>query len=519
MRNSLRKELSSLRKAMSQFDPVFFEIDRDAVRIKRDSVWIDVFDGDNEDWPRFLEGVDLPDADALEDWLRECRDHQPCRSKAPGPQREPNSLVKSSSEADASMAETHQNNSAQTRPPALHSRGVPITVLPFEEGTVSVELSRSLGGGISEAIRTSLSRFRSLIVVSPGTKGLSEAIEGLRPADIGHLFNVNYLVQGRVRTLADRFRVSIELVDCSNERVVWADLFDGNIEHLFEFEEEMSAQIAGRVDPYVVWSEYQKVARQRPESLAAYECVLRSMPEIYRSDRTSFDDVGRLLLRAIDIDPKYSDAYSWRAFWCMHSIGQGWQQDVALGVAEAADRAQEAIRLDPNNALALAVAGHVEAFLHQRLQNAKRLLARSISINPNSGLARAFNAVLFCYLGRPTDALAQMEIYERLCPFDPASCYFRTIYVIAHTLLNEFEAAVQIGREVFRENPNFVNGYKPLLVSLWHLGERDEATYFASRILAEEPDFTIAKFRRTYPLQDQRHVLLYEEAFRGTGIP
>ena len=518
VRNSLRKELSSLRAAMNQLDPVFFEIERDAVRIKKGSVWIDVFDGDNEDWPRFLEGVDLPDADALEDWLRECREQRPYRKEAAGSQHEFKSVVKSSSEADVNTTEADQQSAAQTMPPTMHSRGVPITVLPFEEGSVSGERSRSLGGGISEAILTSLSRFRSLIVVSPGTKGLSEAIEGLRPTEIGRLFNVSYLVKGRVRTLETRLRVSIELVDCSSERVVWADLFDGNIEHLFEFEEDMSAQIAGRVDPHVAWSEHQRVARQRPENLAAYECVLLSMPEIYRSDRAMFYEVGQLLLRAIDIDPKYSDAYAWRAFWCMHSIGQGWQPDVALGVAEAAERAQEAIRLDPNNALALAVAGHVEAFLHQRLDNAKRLLARSISINPNSGLARAFNAALFCYLGRPAEALAQMEIYERLCPFDPASCYFRTIYVIAHTLRKEFETAVRIGREVFSENPNFINGCKPLLVSLWHLGERDEATYLASRILAEEPDFTIAKFRRTYPLQDERHVLLYEEAFRGAGI-
>jgi len=203
----------------------------------------------------------------------------------------------------------------------------------------------------------------------------------------------------------------------------------------------------------------------------------------------------------------------------MHCVGQGWHPDPDIGMNESAENAHLAISLDPNNALALAIAGHIEAFLYRRLDSAECFLSRSLLVNPNSGMAWAFHAVLACYIGAPAEALSRMKRYQRLCPFDPAACYFKTIYVIAYTILHDFEKAVLIGKELIMENPNFVNGYKPLITSLWHLKQYSEAGGFAEQLLSREPDFSIEKFCRTYPFRREDDMSLYVSAFRGVGIP
>ncbi len=425
-------------------------------------------------------------------------------------------------DAPAATAIQGIDTAVRQQPTGLQGgRAIPITVLPFqEEDHGNGRPGASLGSGISEAIVIALSRFRSLVVVSSGTaSGVHGDLATLPPQEIARLFKVHYYVRGRVRSSGERIRITVELVNCEGGQIVWADRFDGTMGNVFDFEDEVASQIVGRIDPCVVWSESEKVTRYRPQNLAAYEHVLLAIPSIYRSDPVKFHEAGTSLLKAIELDPNYSDAYAWRAFWCMHCIGQGWNREPRVTLTDAADNAHFAIALDPGNALALALAGHVESFLYRRLDNGGRLLARALAINPNSSFAWAMSAVLECYLGHPEQALDNMARYQRLCPFDPAGCYFRAIYVIAYTMMHEFERAIEIGTEVVRENPNFINSYKPLITSLWHLGAESEARSFAATLLALEPDFSIEKFRRVYPFRRPADVALYVTAYRAVGIP
>ena len=75
------------------------------------------------------------------------------------------------------------------------------------------------------------------------------------------------------------------------------------------------------------------------------------------------------------------------------------------------------------------------------------------------------------------------------------------MYTIAYTFKGDYEKAVGVGRRAVKANPEFSNGYKPLIAALGHLGRREEAAPYVEKLLSLEPNFTVASFSKAYPFQ------------------
>ena len=112
-------------------------------------------------------------------------------------------------------------------------------------------------------------------------------------------------------------------------------------------------------------------------------------------------------------------------------------------------------------------------------------------------------------------ALERLERYRQLASPHSYASYFENVFTIAYTFNGDYEQAVLVGRRVVKANPNFVAGYKPLIASLGHLGRRVEAQPYISKLLALEPDFTVERFGRHYPVKqagDRRLPTLNQQA-------
>ncbi len=129
------------------------------------------------------------------------------------------------------------------------------------------------------------------------------------------------------------------------------------------------------------------------------------------------------------------------------------------------------------------------------------------------------SAATYCYIGEPENALRRLARYRDLALLDPYYGFFENAYTIAYTFKRDYERAVVVGRRVVTANPHFINGYKPLIASLGHLGRCDEAAPYLEKLLSLEPDFTVEKFRKAYPfklIEDRRN---YCKGLRLAGVP
>jgi len=256
--------------------------------------------------------------------------------------------------------------------------------------------------------------------------------------------------------------------------------------------------------------------------LSAYECVFRVIPLIFKLTPNSFAEAKRLLLAAQHADPLEPLVYAWHALWFFLNISQGWAKDLAATKDEVDYMVRRAIELDPDNALALAVAGHISSFVHHDYEQAFDLLEKSVMIDPNSAYTWSFSALTLCYTGNAKEALRRLEGVQKLWRYNPNPYYFyycQTCICIALLFTGHYDRAIKLGKRTVSEYPNLHATYRPLIASLGHQGRLEEAREYLTMLKQLEPDFSIDWFRAKYPPLHKDYKDRYIEYLRKAGVP
>lgn len=405
----------------------------------------------------------------------------------------------------------------QEQPTDERAAQLSVAVLPFRN--IGNDPTQDyLGEGLADEIVDGLSRFRWLSVIASGSTGMYRGVEA-DPRDVGKRLNVRYAVEGAVRRSGERVRIAVRLVDCDDGRTVWSDMRVASFAEVFELENEIVREIVGQLDPKLLQAEIDRARRRAPENLNAYDNVLRAVPLLYQANAESFRMAGEFLRRALGLDADYARAHAWMAFMHVFELGEGWTKDKLASVEGAERHARLAVECDPDDAMALSFAGHVEVFVHRNYEAAERLHNRSLAINPNFGWGWAWGALLCSYRGRPEEAFERLEHYRRLCPFDPFVYFWETVNVISLSVARRYDDAVAAAQPILADRPNFAAVLQPLIVALGHLGRPEEAKLYVERLRAQQHPVTIAAYRKNYPLEREEDLNHYLEGLRLAGIP
>jgi DNA-binding SARP family transcriptional activator/TolB-like protein len=396
--------------------------------------------------------------------------------------------------------------------------GAHVGVMPLHlVGTTDEEAH--LAPGLAEEITTALARFRWLFVVASNSL-LRYASETRDETAIRRTFGIDFLVDGTIQRVRNRLRITVRLLDLrAGNQVVWARRFDRQFNDLLSLQDEIASEVVAQIDPEILLIEAKRSASRTPVDATAYDLMLRAIPLIGRMERGPYMMAGEYLAHAIDLEPDYAAAHAWYAYWHIFLVGQGWSDDPQAMMEEAGDLAERAIVLDPYDARALAIAGHVRSFLHRHLREALALHERALSLNPNLAMAWALSAITYAYMGDPEEAERRNNRYKKLSPLDPHAFIFDGFFTVIHLLKRDYESAVAAGRSVTQMNPSLSAGFKPYLSALGHLGRSQEAAVVLRRLLVIEPDFTVERFSATSPLERESDRNHYAEGLRLAGVP
>jgi TolB-like protein len=396
--------------------------------------------------------------------------------------------------------------------------GAHVGVLPLQLVGTSEEEAH-LAPGLAEEITTALARFRWMFVVASNSLARFAA-DTRDESAIRRTFGIDFLVDGSIQKVRNRMRITVRLLDLrAGNQVVWARRFDRQSNDLLSLQDEIAAEVVAQIDPEILLIEAKRSASRPPTDATAYDLVLRAIPLMWRLEREPFMQAGEYLAHAIELEPDYAAAYAWYAYWNAFLVGQTWTGDHREVMERSGQLAERAIVLDPFDARALAIAGHVRAFLHRRLHDAIALHERALSLNPNLAMAWALSAIAFAYLGAPEEAERRNNRYKKLSPLDPHAFFYDGFFTVIHLLKRDYESAVMAGRTVTEMNPALSAGFKPYLAALGHLGRNPEAAVARRHLLAIEPDFTVQRFIATSPFErdsDREH---YAQGLRLAGVP
>jgi adenylate cyclase len=440
---------------------------------------------------------------------------EPRASETPEPETPPTRrLVAAKGQRDTRGAPARP--AAAARPgPRVHRPSV--AVLPFREYDIHDERSY-FADGIVEDIVGALATLPDLLVISRcSTLGFRTASVDVRT--VGRKLGVQYVLSGSVRRMAERLRTIGELSETDTGAVLWTDSVEGTVDDVFTLQDRLSERIVTTIAPHVRQAELRRTFRKRPDSLDAYDFVLRGLDLLYRLRRDDFERAREMFQRAIDLDPAYATPYALTANWYSIRVGQGWSEDRVRDYDAVNRLATAALERDPFDALALALCGHMRAFLFHDYEGAFALFDRALAASPNSSEAWVWSSPAYSYVGDGAEAKRRAGHALRLSPFDPHLFLRHTALTLACYTSGDFEEAVAWGRKATSQNPRYTAALRLLTASLAAAGQVDEARAVAQLLLEQEPTLRVASFCRAHAYKDPARRELLASHLRSAGLP
>src|SRR5262249_20552120 len=222
-----------------------------------------------------------------------------------------------------------------------------VGVLAF--GEIGCRNEKGLGLSLSHEIAAGLARFRWFDVISPTSLRRSLSTGG----DQHEYANLDYVLDGSVSGNGKRLQISVRLLDLAGQaQPVWSERFDIALSHLHQLDELVTTRIVGRIDPVILHIEGRPKRRER---YGATGLLLLAIPMIFSMERRQYEEAGRLIQKALALEPDNAMVEAWAAHWHLFYGGQGWAQDFDKTNEQVQQHALRAITLDPENAEALGI--------------------------------------------------------------------------------------------------------------------------------------------------------------------
>ena len=365
-----------------------------------------------------------------------------------------------------------------------------IAVLAFQNMSGDPE-QEYFADGMVEEITAALCRVRDFFVIARNS-AFSYKGRAVPMQQVSRELGVRYLIEGSVRKAGNHVRVTAQLIDGTSDTHLWADKYDGAITDIFDLQDRITASVVGAIQPSVRSAEIERSRRKRPESLDAYDLVLRAYPNVWSLERAANAEALKLLYQATAIEPDYSLALSLTA-WChAQQVVYNWAVEPASARTEALRLAQMAATTSGEDPTILTVLGAAYAIVHKHAV-AARLLEKALALDPNSAWAWNRSGWLQTYLGNPDISIDHFERALRLSPFDPLN--FNAYIGIggAHFAAGRYDDAALWIEKGLIDRPGATWAYRELVAAYTLLGRDSDARAGLLRLINDYPDLTVSK--------------------------
>jgi TolB-like protein len=391
-----------------------------------------------------------------------------------------------------------------------------IAVLPFSNMSGDPE-QEYFSDGISEDIITALSKLRRFFVIARNSSFIYKG-KSVHLKQIADELGVGYVVEGSVRKAGDRVRITAQLNDVATGSHIWAERYDRSLADVFAVQDEITEAIVAAIEPQLYAAENFRAQRKPPDSLDAWDLVMRALSHYWRVTRQDNVVAQALLEKAISIDPNYGQALGVLATSYMFTAHMGWI-DMATAMAMAERSALAAIRADSEDPWAHNALGHVYLFA-RRFDDSLAEFETALRLNPNFGLAQGYYGLSLSYSGRWQEAGEAARRAIRLSPRDPFLAVYYGIVGYAQFIGGNYEEAIKLAREGLRQRGDFVGAHRVLAAAAAAAmaGQAELAKSALQELRRAQPNISLAWIAANMPIRHEAEREHYLQAFRKAGL-
>jgi len=388
-----------------------------------------------------------------------------------------------------------------------------IAVLPFENLSADPE-QQYFADGMAEDLITDLSKISGLRVLARNSSFAFKG-EAFDMKDTAARLGVRHILEGSVRKMGSKIRVNAQLIDAADGSHSWAERYDGNLEDIFQFQDDIRDQIVSALQVKLSPSDRALAERKQSASVEAYDLFLKGRASYFRYTPEDHAAAKSYFEQAIAIDPEFADAYSFLSYWytaAWNLMYPGFED----GLERALPMAEKAVSLDPGSAIAHLRLGWTLCFMRQ-FDQALSCFEKAVALGPDVAEVCSYYGMFLNYLGRPEQGLEMIEAAYRLEPIAPAIWDLQAGY--SYWELERFDDAVVQFRKVIDRVPGFPMTYMFLASVYVELGRLDEAAEQLQTLRAMNPMWSVRNADRIFPIASDDKRKRFLGTLRKAGMP
>src|SRR6266498_1269948 len=347
-----------------------------------------------------------------------------------------------------------------------------IAVLPFQNMSGDPE-QEYFADGIVDDIITALTRMRWLFIIARNSSFTYKS-RAVDVKQVGRELGVRYVLEGGVRKSANRVRITAQLIDATSSAHVWAERYDRDVSDVFAVQDEITASVAGVIEPTLADVEQQRVLRKPPERLDAWEAYQRGLWHFNKFGPEENQTAQTFFRRSIELDPNFAPGHYGLALALQWDIWHYSTRPFSEVQGAPLTEARIAVSLDDKDAMAHAVLAHMTMWGGE-WEAAIAEARTAFALNPNSAFVLSMLGCVLGFGGHREEALNRLQQAMRASPHDPLIWLWTLWTGVIQFNSRKFDAAVESLRQVVRLRPGYNQSKVLIAASLAHLGRIDEA--------------------------------------------
>ena len=389
-----------------------------------------------------------------------------------------------------------------------------IAVLPFENYSDDTKLN-FIASGLTEDLTAALSRAPGLFVIG---RNSADTYKG-QPIDVKQVAEeqgVQYVLEGSLQKANGKLRITIQLVDALNGRLLWADRFDREAKDIFTVQDEIVKQVMVELQVKLTEGAAERVASRGTDNLEAWLLRTEAYGELIKFTREGMIRARELYEAAHQADPNWSRPVSALGVIDWYEAKQGWSASKEASIQSGMSLAERAVQMNPSDPHGYMVLGNLYALIGQS-ERSIEMRRKAAELAPNDLNAVAGLATRLKDFGGEQEAVKLFEQAMRLSPKHPwwvPSAYGESLYLVGRK-----EEAVTSFKKAIDLKPDHVIPHAFLAAVYADLDLMDEARAEADAVMRLNPKFTASRFMQSQTLHDPVRDDRFKDLMQKAGLP
>ena len=299
---------------------------------------------------------------------------------------------------------------------------------------------------------------------------------------------------------------------------IWSTRVDGAVSDLFDLQDKVAAEVASALQPSIRKAEVDRARSKRPETLAAYDLVMRALPHLWAHRMAENPQAIAFLERALALEPNYGLAAALAAWAHGQQVAYNWSTDVPGERAEGErliEIATQTVGDDPTGLTALASA---MMQLGGDVRQALNFAERALRLDPNHAWAWMRRGFGLVYTGRPEEGLSAFEHSARLSPLDPFGFNVHLGMGLANFAAGRPKEALEWAQQALAERPGLTWPYRDIATYYAAAGEIEKAREALEKFVYLRPAMTAASLRDGLRFMEPGLLERYMDGLQRAGL-